>query len=502
VILVALFVGAGAISSIHTGAVRTASAFGSLAPGSHAAAHSSVASPVAMSAVKAAAHPAVSFATQNWTNITWVQLTPAAPTVAPAGSVGLTAVALCTNGTATNYTCPSGAVTYAWTQDTMFPGVLSATTGAAVTFLADWSPGVSIVTVAATLNDSNVSGSVSTGTNSSVVTVFAPGDPTVGIKYTTTFSLYEFVPFWVNWTVTVGNGTAANTSTWVNFNVRDIVGNCGTQYSFLGAPFCPTVVNISEKVGPGQTSFSQLLNYSVLNATGYAATTGGVFPSDNYQFIVWAVDNNSVANVSSGLEVNAYPVFTTPSGSFVSPLPGGSLSTGNVTFVVRYGGQFVTGAELTVTNAAHQVVYLQAVFATSQGNRTVGAPTPWLVVTAGVYDAVVNVTTPYGLYSFSESYTVVPAGQTIYVNHTSTQTNGQPGGLSPAVTATILLVVGLIIGMIVALVLGRMMWGTPSQPASPQPWSPSSSQGGTSTTDSSSSTGSSDTMSGDASKKP
>ncbi|HEV8049497.1 MAG TPA: hypothetical protein VGP88_02770 [Thermoplasmata archaeon] len=442
--------------------------------------------------------------TQNWTNITWVQLTPAAPTVIPGGSVALSAVALCTNATATNYTCPAAAVTYAWSQSTAFPGVVNATTGNNVTFLADWSPGVTTVTVAATLNDSNVSGSVSTGTNSSVVTVFKSGEPTVSIQYTTTFSLYEFVPFWVNWTVTVGNGSVAPTTTWVNFNVRDIVGNCGTQYSFLGAPFCPTVVNLTEQVGSGQTAFSQKLNYTVLNSTGYAAVTGGQFPSDNFQFIVWAVDNNSVANVSSGLEVNAYPIFTTPTGSFLSPLPGGSLSTGNVTFVVRYDGQFVQGAELTVTNSLKQVVYLQAVFATSLGNRTVGSPTPWLVVTAGVYNAVVNVTTPYGIYSFNESYTVVPAGQTIYVNQSSTQDNGKIDGISPAVFATVLLVVGLIIGLIVALVLGRMMWGTPSQPASPQPWSPSSSDSSstTSSTGSSSGSGSSDNMSGDSSKKP
>jgi hypothetical protein len=330
--------------------------------------------------------------------------------------------------------------------------------------------------------------------------------PTVSLKYTSTFSLYEFTPFWANWTVTVGNGSLGNTTTWVNFNVRDIVGNCGTNYSFLGAPFCPTVVNISEQVRSGVSTFSELLNYSTLNSTGYATSTGGVFPSDNYQFIVWAVDNNTVANVSSGLEVNSYPIFTPPSGAFVSPLPGGELSTGNITFAVRYTGQFIQGAELTVTNSAKQIVYLQAMFATQQGNRTVAAPTAWLAVTPGVYTATVNITTPYGLYAFSQAYTVVPAGQIIYVNHTSSTPSGGLGGLSPPVTATLLLVVGLIIGLIVALVLGRMMWGTPSQPSSPQPWSPSSSSDSSSTssssTESTSSGGSSDSMSGDASKKP
>ncbi|MCI4321619.1 MAG: hypothetical protein L3K05_04860, partial [Thermoplasmata archaeon] len=82
-----------------------------------------------------------------------------------------------------------------------------------------------------------------------------------------------------------------------------------------------------------------------------------------------------------------------------------------------------------------------------------------------------------------------------------------PGGLSAAATATILLVVGLFFGLIVALVLGRMMWGGPMQPASPQPWSPTQGSGGSSggsmDSSSSSSTDSSsgNMSSGDPTKK-
>ncbi len=257
---------------------------------------------------------------------------------------------------------------------------------------------------------------------------------------------------------------------------------------------------MSEPVGAGTTSFSQEINYTILNATGYASATGGVFSPDNYQFIVWAADNNSVANVTAGEEQNMYLVFQTPTGSFLSPLAGSDLSTGNISFVVTYTGDFIQGAELTVTNSLHQVVYLQAVYAVATGYRTVGAPTPWLAASNGTYTATVNVTTPYGIYAFAETLNVLKAGNTIYVNQTSTTTSSKINGLDPAVWATLLLVIGLIIGLIVALALGRMMWGTPSQPSSPQPWSPTSSSGSSSsssTTESSSTSGSSDTTSGD-----
>ncbi|MFI5414969.1 MAG: hypothetical protein ACHQ16_04800, partial [Candidatus Lutacidiplasmatales archaeon] len=217
---------------------------------------------------------------------------------------------------------------------------------------------------------------------------------------------------------------------------------------------------------------------------GYANPTAGVFPADVFQFIAWVSDNNSAANQTAGLEQNAYLVFHTPSGIFAQPVPGDSLSTGNVSFAVTYYGDYLQAAELIVTNATGQVVFVQAVFAVGQGNRTVVAPTMWLAVTPGQYTAYINFTTPYGSYQSSQKYTVIPAGQTIYINQTAYHNASLLGGLSQGLSGMLLLVIGLIIGLVVALVLGRMMWGTPSQPSSPQPWSPTQSSDSSGTTSS------------------
>jgi hypothetical protein len=312
--------------------------------------------------------------------------------------------------------------------------------------------------------------------------------------------VYMQVPWDLTFTVSVTGGSVSPSQTWVSVNVRDLIPTCGSQYSFLGAPPCPEVLNVSVPVTSGQSSWSYEMNYTNLDSAGYANPTAGVFPADVYQFIAWVSDNNSVANVTTALEQNAYLVFHDPSGVFNNPVPSTSLSTGNLTFAVTYTGDYITGAELSVTNATGQVVFLAGVFAAGQGNRTVVVDTAWLAVTPGVFTATVNVTTPYGDYLFSQKYTVIPAGQTIYINQTSYHNASLIGGVSSGIAGMLLLVVGLIIGLVVALVLGRMMWGTPSQPSSPQPWSPtqsSSSSGGTDSS-SSSSSGSSD-MSSDSS---
>jgi len=352
-----------------------------------------------------------------------------------------------------------------------------------------------MITLSGTYNNTTIAAAPAT------INVFAAGAPAITVSYTIPWKVYEIVPFTVTFNISVVNATVGASTTWVKLDVRDLTGGCGSQYSFLGQPPCPDVINETLAVASGQTSYSLQLNYSTLNQNHYADATHGVFPADIFQFIAWVTDNNSVANQTVGLEQNSYMVFQVPAGTFDSPVPGASLSTGNVTFVVTYGGDFIQAAQLVVENATHQVVFIQAVFAVGQGNRTVSAPTPWLAATPGTYTAVVNITTPYGSYTITQAYTVIPAGQTIYVNQTSYHNVSLLGGLSPGVAGMLLLLIGLIIGLVVALVLGRMMWGAPSQPASPQPWSPSSSS---TTTTQTTTTGGSDMTSegGGSSPKP
>jgi hypothetical protein len=495
VLLVALSVGSGMFALPSVVSVRTAT-------GAHA---DSARTSTAAAAVRPMApHPGMGSNGSNQTNLTAVNITPLTSSVAPNGHTILTATLVCQLNSV-NITCPSNVtanVTYTWSVANAFAGSLNESNLSTVQFNASGVPSTTTVDVTASLV--NV-----TGLNNSTVTapaatinVFAPGDPAISIAFTTNFSVYMLVPWTLSFTVTVTNGSVGPSSTWVNVNVRDLIPTCGSQYSFLGAPPCPQVINVSLPVTSGVNTFSYTMNYSHLDSAGYANPTAGVFPSDVYQFIAWVSDNNGVGNVTAGLEQNAYLVFHTPTGVFNNPVPGTSLSTGNLTFAVTYTGDYIQAAELSVKNATGQVVFLAAVFAVGQGNRTVVVDTAWLAVTPGAYTAAVNVSTPYGSYLFSQKYTVIPAGQEIYINQTSYHNASLFGsGVSQGLTGMLLLVIGLIIGLVVALVLGRMMWGTPSQPSSPQPWSPTSSgdssggtggSGGSGGSTSSSSTGSSD----------
>ncbi|MFI5414742.1 MAG: hypothetical protein ACHQ16_03630 [Candidatus Lutacidiplasmatales archaeon] len=497
VMLVALSVGAGAYGPHSTGAVRT-TASGPTVPTSHAAishsAHAAIGSPAS------AVRPSAPLAPPPPVNVTLTSIAIApntTQTLAPGGNVGFTASWLCTvNGTA-NQTCPYP-VALTWANAAPDLGTFNSTNQSTATYSALWNAlGTDAVTVSGSFNNTTAWSNVTSAPVT--VNVFASGAPIVTVTYSTAFTLYMKLPFTVSWNISVTNGSIASSSTWVTLNVRDISGNCGSLFG-LG-PVCPTVVNLSQKVSSGQTAYSQVLNVTNLNSAGYAtASPGGAFPRDEYQLLVWATENNSVANRTFAGQQNVYPVFQAPSGVFVSPLPGSYLSTGNVTFVVTYTGDYIQGVTLQVTNVANQqIVFVSPMFVVGTGNRTIGAGSPWLAATAGSYVASILVTTPYGINYINQTMTVVPAGQTIYVNHTSTQTESLPGGLSAAVTATILLVVGLIIGLIVALVLGRMMWGAPMQPASPQPWSPNQGSGGSSGGSMDSSSSSTDSSSGNMS---
>jgi hypothetical protein len=494
VLLVALSVGAGAFAFPSAVAVRTAGAHSESAR-TLAAPHSALAthapSPAVLRPVAGHAHPGAINATNN-TTLTSIAITPINTTIAPGASLVLSATLTCMSNNTANATvvaCPANLtanVSYAWSVGTPFAGSLNESNQSTVTFTANWATSSTTVGLTGALSDFPTYNNSTVNAAPATINVATSEAPAITITYTTAFQVYMHVPWWLNFTVSVTGGSVAPTSTWVYVNVRDLIPTCGSQYSFLGAPPCPEVFNVSLPVSSGQSTFSYLVNYTNLDQAGYANPTAGVFPADVYQFIAWVTDNNSAANQTAANEQNAYLVFHNPSGVFASPVPGDSLSTGNVSFAVTYFGDYIQAAELIVKNATGQIVFVQGVFAAGQGNRTVVAPTEWLAVTPGQYTAYINFTTPYGTYVSSQSYTVIPAGQTIYINQTAYHNASLLGGLSQGISGMLLLVIGLIIGLVVALVLGRMMWGTPSQPSSPQPWSPtqsgdsSSSSGGTS----------------------
>ena len=409
--------------------------------------------------------------------VTNLTLAPAAGgNLTPGQTLGMTANATCRVNGVANQSCP-WQVPVAWSNPTPDLGTLAAATGLSNAFTASWlALGQTAISASETFNNTTKPVTVKSY-NAVPINVFVNGAPAISTKFTTNFSLYMHLPFVINWTVTIANGSITPNTT-VNLDVRDIPGSsCGLL--FFGPAPCPEVVNISEPVASGQAHFSQVINYSTLNSTGYAAKfANGLFPADEYQFLLWVRDNNSVANVAVSGQQNAWPVWFPPGLKFLSPAPGVSIPAGNVTFSLQYYGYLISGATLTVYDSGGKEVYVQGMFAGGLANRSIGAATPWLAETPGTYSAVVNVTTLYGTYSFTQSYTVVATGGTVYVNQSVTHSDNLPGSLSPATFGTVLLVLGLIVGLIVALVLGRLMWGGPAQPASPQPWSPSQGSGG------------------------
>lgn len=309
----------------------------------------------------------------------------------------------------------------------------------------------------------------------------AVGSPSISVAFGGSIPLFVHLPVTVTYNITITNETTpfdSATNSSVHFDVRDIPGaSCGLL--FFGPAPCPEVENISVPISSGQTAFSQTLNYSTLNASGYAGhSAGGLFPADEYQLLVWVTYNQSGVLTNGSGQHNAFLIFFSPGAKFLAPLAGSSLSTGNVTFAVEYYGYLINGAELTVADSSGKEVYVQGLFSGGLGNRSVGAATPWLAAQAGTYVATLNLSTPYGITLLTENLTIIPAGQTIYVNSSTTHTDNLPGGLGTGTFATLLLVIGLIVGLIVALVLGRLMWGGPMTPASPQPWSPTQGSGG------------------------
>jgi hypothetical protein len=337
-----------------------------------------------------------------------------------------------------------------------------------------------------------------TMTNSSNTTVApAIGNATTSLSYlyvlnvrvdlANTLTLYETVPFNITFNITVsGNGavpihydasSAAATTTTLSVEARYIVSGCGSQFG-LGGP-CPSVTNVSVTPVNGTTSYTFTCDDNFLLAGGYggASSADGLPAIDPYQVIAWATIQNTTtpsAEPRTGASAhNQYLILHPLTGSVLSPAANSTISTGNVTISVGYGGDYITGANVTVTSSTGTVVFSNSVAAGGIGFRAAGTAVPWVVTAPGTYTIILIVTTipggASGTLTVKETVTVVAAGQTVYQNSSSYHNQSAIPGLSGAAGGALLIVVGLIIGMIVALALGRMMWGG-AKPAPAQPW--------------------------------
>ena len=295
----------------------------------------------------------------------------------------------------------------------------------------------------------------------------AVGPVSVVITITNNPSAYIMLPWALNWSMTITNGSVATGTTWMSVSVSDVTGSgvC------VQAATCPVIYNQSVPVVTGTTSYSYTL-------TAFNVTVAGTKPLTQDEFLIaaWVTANNTVSNLTFGSSVERFIVPGAITGGFVAPNLNSAVSTGNVTVGINYTGSYVSGATVQIfsgTTTAGALVFSQGVFAPGVGAHTVIAASVWFVSVPGTYHGLLTVSAPYGSWHFQTNWTVIAAGTTIYQNSSSWQNQTLIPGLSPAVGGTVLLVVGLLVGIIVAMALGRMVWGgskaTPAQPWQAKP---------------------------------
>ncbi|HEV2230725.1 MAG TPA: hypothetical protein VGS18_00860, partial [Thermoplasmata archaeon] len=290
--------------------------------------------------------------------------------------------------------------------------------------------------------------------------------PKVSVVFSTPIPLYAETPLPLTWTIT--SGQPVNTLTthmWL------LVKDTGSSACSSRAAPCTVVeISLDWMIVNGTTGYAFSVTDLNLTSGGYH---GGVLPFDTaYSFAIYVSMDNQGSVATTSVSQTVYLQTTHPGAGLISPDPSHGVPTGNITIVVNYSGDFVSGAVVNIYSVAQhgQLVFTSGVAAAGVGPKTGYSGSPWRPTNAGTYTLNVTLSGPYGSTVFSWNVQVVPAGATIYVNQTSFQNQSLIHGLGSSTTGTLLIVVGLVIGLIVALLLGRMVWGSSSAPA-PQPWS-------------------------------
>ncbi|HZY69996.1 MAG TPA: C2H2-type zinc finger protein [Thermoplasmata archaeon] len=316
----------------------------------------------------------------------------------------------------------------------------------------------------------SVTPSTASATTTSVNVWVIDASVTVGL-----LPLYQVVPFNLTYVISV----SGNQGVPVNINnlaatveVDYQLGACDPQF---GIP-CPLVTNNTVPLTNATTSYSTTVDSAFLTAANFGgATSASQLPSGQYRINVWLTVTNTTSAAAAPRVVGGghitYLVINPTSGVILSPANGTTISTGNTTISVAFGGDFLSGANVTVTNGAGSIVFSNGVFVSGSGIRGSSTSTPWVATTPGAYKIWLTTTTQYGVtFKTAANVTVVAAGQTVYQNSSSYQNATVIPGLSGPIAGTILILVGLIVGMGVAFALGRAMWGG-AKPSPAQPWS-------------------------------
>jgi hypothetical protein len=213
-----------------------------------------------------------------------------------------------------------------------------------------------------------------------------------------------------------------------------VTGGCAGKY-------CPLVVNQTIKVHPGETTFGQNINRSLLEQNGFFGGAGD-FPPGQYAFTVWMGANHSGSVEVQGVR---YLVFDPLLATINGPSAGAVVPVGNLTISYSYDGLYVSGATLSVYAAGQATpVFQTGAFVPGTGSR--GNATTWTAVTTGAYRIALNVTTPYENLTTSEWVNVTNSAREVYLNGSASQ--HPVAGLPVASTAAVLAIVAGIVGLL------------------------------------------------------
>jgi hypothetical protein len=290
------------------------------------------------------------------------------------------------------------------------------------------------------------------------------------------------VPYNLNFTIAVTNGTITAANTVVTVTVMD-----------PSLPYGPAAISASTvmAVADSQTAYTYPITSSTTTCTTPALYDGTgapvcVFsaPTDPFYFTISVTENGIGAPTNGSVasySVNVGPAFfvtISPSLTLLAPrgFPGPTtLSTGNVTFTTLYSGQFISSVTLTVTSGT------VTVFTALMTQVVAGVPVTavWPATVPGVYSLSIKLLRTSGppIYTNETLNLIQSGGGLVHQNSTSWHNVTLLGSLAPAVAGTILLVVGLLVGMIVALLAGRMVWGG-AKKEPPQAWTPAAPEKG------------------------
>jgi hypothetical protein len=324
-------------------------------------------------------------------------------------------------------------------------------------------------------------------TNSATATfTVPPTPPTVSVAFTTPFTLYMPTPLTLAWTITANAPVNIETTNmwlvvedlgstacpYIEFNgLKQGVGVQNTPCPVVDLPLDSLLVNNTD---------SYTYTLTVANMTIQNYNSGTLPYATEYSVAVYVnmstspyVNGTTTGSVGQGGSTqDIYLQTYLPTVTLVSPLANVGISTGNVSIVVSYSGDFVSGAtvDIYLGTSTGQLVYSAGVAQAGIGPHVGSAAADWRPTLPGTYTAVVNLSGPYGYSLTSFPLTVVPAGTNVYVNTSSYHNSSLIGGLSAGASATLFLVIGLIVGMVVALLLARMVWGGTPSTKPPEPW--------------------------------